>query len=164
MNTNEKHSNSVNNVLQKLIERFPNAQKSTRSGLGYDIIITINNGTAKDTLYFCVVKMNETTQNPYSSVSVTKWLFAVNNPNNYYFIIAFEKINGDYEYSYYSVTEFWQMTSKPKYNLYCYRNRGKRHKLLEHFDGRKSSLDQNKMMNIKKSIELLNEFKNSYKN
>ena len=69
-----------------------------------------------------------------------------------------------YQNTFYSVETFWGMTSKPKFDLYCYRNRTNNHPPLSELAVKHPILqEQKKLSRIQNSIEKLMAFKGSYK-
>lgn len=162
-NTNEMHTEAVDDVLKQLPADSNWYPIKGKKGAGFDIKITSQD--QQQTIYLCVVKMRKsegTKSSPYCAVSATKWDFAIRNSTCYYFVIALQKEDNSYLHTFYSVEEFWHMTSKPKFNLYCHRNKAKVHRsLLELTTTHPMQQDQTELNNIHKSINKLIEFKNS---
>lgn len=162
MTSNNMHDDAVNSVYTEILaDSKLHPEIETGKEKGYDIKVNING--KKQPIYLCVVKNNVSTQSPYSAVNATKWAFASNNPANYYFVIAFQQEDKSYINTYYTVSEFWKMTSKPKFALYCHRNRAKVHKPLIELASKHPILqDQNELNRINNSISKLIAFKESY--
>lgn len=159
-NSNHDHARAVEEALNKILLHYPNAVIECKSGQGYDIRTSSDEN---ETFYLGVVKMkySENSQ-PYCAVSATKWKFAVEHYNQYFFDIACEKADGTFDCTYYNVIEFWKMSSKPTCQLYCHRDKAEHHPSLN-TKLPNCTLEKTKMAAISKSVKALINFRNSFK-
>lgn len=154
LNTNDKHSTALDAVLEKLREQGIDAHREEKTGLGYDIYLN-------DSRKLIVVKMKyNKDRKPFCAVSLTKWKFAVENPSNVAFVIAYENEMGKYEVYYYSVEEFWEITSEPGCDLYCHLDTKQKKTSLD--DIKKASKFK-RIGSISKCIKSISKMKDTYR-
>lgn len=159
-NSNQDHARAVEEAFKTIKPHYPQAEIEKKSGMGYDIRTSPDKNK---TFYLGVVKMKYSDNSrPYCAVSATKWNFAVKHYNQYFFIITCEKADGTFDCTYYNVVDFWEMSSKPTCQLYCYRDKAEYHPSLN-TKLPNSSLDKTKMTAISKSVKALINFRDSYK-
>lgn len=164
MNTNDEHEIAIANVVSELSQNPKLLVEPTeKSGLGYDVKVIFLD---KKVIYLGVVKMRQNNEDskksPFNAVSETKWNFAVHHPESYYFVIALETNKGRFENTIYSVEEFWNMTTVPSFDLYCYRNRANVHTPLSEIVKVQPIKEDNVLKKIKAVIGKLIDFKKSY--
>lgn len=115
-NSNKEHQRAVEFVLGSVKSKYADAKITSPNA---DITFTKEDGK---TIKLAVVKMRkENSGKPFSAVSLTKWKLAVADANKFFFVVAYYAKEDDNPTLYfYTVSDFWKMSSEPVNKLYCH--------------------------------------------